>query len=560
MSADWRVFKVFRRDLWMFMAAEVAIILLIAANDIRAQNPESALDSLGVSAFLALLLSISLRMPSRLNGMPFPVTVQQRARLPLLAFVILFGSGIAGMLVVFSCFGFSLSQWCLLGMLILQRIPFYVLAFLLVYRFFQRVPHLIGFVFVVAFLPETMGDPANTVWGSWYFLLLPAALAMIAFFWVEIPQVLAGQDRLLVAQGPQAAAVMRDINIESRQTWVTWTGRITDAMLILGVLVVFWFKVSDLVLGAYLLRVQTYVSRPWLCWFPLGGLFLVHMISKEGYQRASASGFGPYASVWMSLMRMTIVLNPLVKALGVRKGVVSQCDQCRTAKFIWAKRCPHCGFSGPGTVLNKQMARLARGDAVRITMRQKLWIRLFIPMQFLFIWSLAGGAGNRPFESHSVLLGFSDAQAAAQAAAWIGEWIGTRAETDTWLAPAGTVGQIPQKYRVQVIYAEENSHMRVQAYGLRWDSAGALPDRLVDQLRQSLPATLDFTATPLNPRQARSPFMQTRTYLDNGLHWVRRDKLPQRTIRPRQSSNKAPVPIIEKPAKRMPAPPPKRVE
>ena len=332
MEGETQIFKVFRRNFWLVLGVEIAVILIIAVNDIRLHTPESALDSVGVAAILALLLSISLRMPSRLNRMPFPVSVAQRARLPVLAFLVLFGSGIAAVLAACTIFRFSLEQWGWLGILILQRVPFYVLAFLMVYRLFQRAPHLIGFVFMVVFwLPETMNDSGYTVWDSSYFLLLPAALAMIAFYWIEIPRQLAGQDRLSIAQRHQPMAVMRDMNIESRQTWITWTGSIMDSMLIFGVLLVFAFRMMNRSLGGDLLSIQTYVSRPWLCWFPLVGLLFLYGISKEGYQRAAASGFGPYSSVWMSLMRITIILNPLAKALGVKKGVVAQCDQCRTS-------------------------------------------------------------------------------------------------------------------------------------------------------------------------------------------------------------------------------------
>ena len=543
MNIYWQIFKVFRRNLWIVMGVEIAVTLLIAVNDIRLHTPESALDSLGVAAILALLLSISLRMPSRLNRMPFPVSVAQRARLPMLAFLVLFGSGIAAVLAACTIFRFSLEQWCWLGILILQCVPFYVLAFLMVYRLFQRAPHLIGFVFLVVmiWLPDTMNVSDNTVWDSWYFLLLPAALAMIAFYWIEIPRQLAGRDRLLIAHRHQPWAGMPDMSIESRQTWISWTGSIMDAVLIFGVLLVSAFRMMNRLSTGDLLSIQTYVSRPWLCWFPLVGLFFLYMMSKEGYQRAAASGFGPYSSVWMSLMRITIILNPLVKALGVKKGIVAQCDQCRTAKFIWAQRCPHCGFPGPGTILNKQMARLARGDAVRITIRQRLVFRLFLPLQLLLMFGVFS-VGSRPFEVDGSLLSFQSAEAASKAATWIEAWIETHADADTWLRSGASAVQAPQKYRLEVAYTEGWAFMSLQAYGLRWDSASQLPDLLVDHLAPSLKEAFDFTTTPMNRKQARCPFMQTRTYLDNKLHWVQRDKPPTRIIRPRKSKNSNPAP------------------
>ena len=146
MSVNWQLFKVFRRDLWMFLGAEVVMVFLISLGYIRSQSPESVLNSLGVASFLALLLSLSFRMPSRLNRMPFPVSVSQRALLPVLAFIALLGSGMAAILVAALFFGFSPFQWCVFVGMMLQRLPFYVLGFLLVYRVFQVVPpkHAVG--------------------------------------------------------------------------------------------------------------------------------------------------------------------------------------------------------------------------------------------------------------------------------------------------------------------------------------------------------------------------------------------------------------------------------
>jgi len=562
MNFSWQLLKVFRRDLWMFLGVEVVMVFFMALGFIRSQSPESALDSLGAASFLALLLSLSLRMPSRLNRMPFPVSVSQRALLPVLAFFVLLGSGMAAIFAAALFFGFSPFQWCAIVGMMLQRLPFYVLAFLMLYRLFQVTPHLIGCLFFLIFVPQIMNDIDETFWVSWYFLVLPAALALIVFYLFEIPKALAGQDRLLMVQANQPRAVMRDINIESRQTLMTWIGKIIDAILFFTVFLLFWFKIRGVLLGATPHSLQTYVSNPWLCWFPVTCVVLCTILSREGYRRAAASGFGPYTSAWMSLMRITIILYPVAEALGVKNGIVAQCDQCRTSKFIWALRCPHCGFAGPGTLQNKQMARLARGDTMRITMRQRLFARLFIPLQLLFAFGVAGMAGNRPFEAHTVLLSFQDAQVTAKAVTLIQEWVEAHTDTEPWLESTGLAEQIPQKYRLQVVYYEGNNHMSVQAYGLRWDSAESLPAMLVDHLDKSLKEAFTFTTSPMKPHDASSPFWQTRTYLDNKIHWVERDQ-----PRPMKSHKELPGPSPEiRPAAPVPAPPapvpapPKRLE
>ncbi|MCF7973827.1 MAG: hypothetical protein K9N55_08435 [Phycisphaerae bacterium] len=538
MTLMWQLFKVFRRNLWLYLGVEVVIVFLIALNDIRSQNPESALDSLGVSAFLALLLSLCLRMPSRLIRMPFPSSVTQRAMLPVLAFVILWACGIGAIFAAALFFGFSPAQWCIIVGLMIQRLPFYMLGFLMVYRLFQLTPHWVGCVFVVMFVPKILNDTEAAFWDSWYFVALPAALALIAFYLAEIPRTLAGQDRLLLAQGQnQPVSWMRDSNIDSRQTLITWVGRVIDAVLFFGAVLCI-----GLSFGEDFTRVQTYMARPWLSWIPLSVLFLFITLFREGYSRAAASGFGPYASVWTSLLRITIILNPLAEALGVKKGVVAQCDQCHTAKFIWAQHCPHCGFPGPGTILNKQMARLARGDALRITMRQRIGVRLMIPLQLLLMFGVFGRAGSRPFEAHTVLLKFQDAQVAAQAVSPIQAWIDAHADVSTKLEFTGGDGQIPQKYRLQVVYYQGNEYMTLEAYGLRWDPATQLPAIVADHLGKSLPEAGTFTVSPMKQRLAFSPFMQTRTYLDNKLHWVQRESPTPRRVNSQKNNKNVSAP------------------
>jgi len=556
MKLRWQLLNVFRREFWIYLGLEVLIVFVMAMNDIRRLKPESILDSLNVAACLALVLSLCLRMPSRLNRMPFPVSVRQRAMLPVLAYVVLWGSGIAAILVAALFFGFSPFDWDVLVVRMLQRIPFYLLAFLMVYRLMQVTPHLMAVVVWAGLLSRMMMDFDDTFWGSWHFFLaLPVALALIVFYLAEIPRELAGQDRLLIAQGPnQPVAWMRDLNITSRRTWMTGIGSLIDAILCFVVFLAFWFYILGS-FGASPIRVQTYISKPWLCWLPLSAILLGTVMFREAYGRAVASGFGPCSSVGMGLMRLTIILNPLTQALGVKKGVVARCDQCRTARFIWALRCPHCGFAGPGTILNKQVARLARGEAVGGTMRQKIFFRLFMPLQLLLVFGLSGGIGSRPFEAHTVLLKFPDAKIAAQAALHIEDWVEAHVETGRWLTSNEVTLQIPKKYRLQVVYSPDNDYMTAEAYGLRWDSEAQLPVILAERLGESLPEAAVFTISPMKSRDASCLFWQTRTYLDNKIHWVQREKFS-----PRKSRRTVPTPPLEKPVRNLPALPPKRVK
>jgi hypothetical protein len=203
------------------------------------------------------------------------------------------------------------------------------------------------------------------------------------------------------------------------------------------------------------------------------------------------------------------------------------------------------------------MARLARGDTVRISMRQKIIFRLFIPLQLLLMFGVFGRTGSRPFERHAELLRFPNAQVAQSAATFIEGWIETHSDTETWLRANASEVPIPQTYRFQVVYTEGADYMSLQAYGLRWDSASHLPGMLVDHLGQSLKEACDFTTTPMKVSSASSPFMQTHTYLDNSIHWVQRDK---DKVFPRKSSRKVPTPPLKNAGPKLPTSLPKRIE
>ena len=252
---------------------------------------------------------------------------------------------------------------------------------------------------------------------------------------------------------------------------------------------------------------------------PALGFFLLQSALKDAYRRAMASGFESYSAVWIALMPLTIVLSPVAQALGLKKGIVAQCDRCHSFKFIWSLRCPHCDFPGAGTIMNKQMARLARGDTVRVTRIQRVIVRLFIPLQIVLMFGFFGTVGNRPFESHTVLLSFQGSRAARQTATAMKDWVQAHPDADAWLASNGQSPKVPEKYRLHVEYDSNAGYLTVKAYGLRWDSAQDLPAILAESLK----GLGTFETSPLDKRDASGPLFGTRTYLDNQIHWIQRD-------------------------------------
>ena len=149
MNADWQLLKVFRRGLWMCVGIEVVLTALIAMNDIRRTTSGIGDGQLRRFMHLSSVLSLTLRIGSRLNAMPFPVSVKQRVWLPAAAFAILWGSGIVTIFISLLLLGSSLDQWPTIATLMLQRTPLYVLGCLFAYRFLQLKPYLMGFLFVI---------------------------------------------------------------------------------------------------------------------------------------------------------------------------------------------------------------------------------------------------------------------------------------------------------------------------------------------------------------------------------------------------------------------------
>ena len=400
--------------------------------------------------------------------------------------------------------------------------PFYGLAFLWIYRLIHLKPYLMGFTVWIFILPGIMDDKADAFWNAYYGLMLLTSLCLIGFYWKEIQHQFTQQDRLSSAQQPGRHSIfqVQDMNVTPDQTPLTWFGNTLDAVIMMGFAI--WMGTSlfkALQQSPPAISIESLLARPWLCFVVLFVPYWMFILIRDLYQRSVASGFAPGEAVWMTLMQVTIVLGPLAQALGVKKGVVARCDQCRHHKFIWAQHCPHCGFLGPGTVQNKKVALLAQGRPMGITIRQRLAKRLLIPFQCLFICGFLGMGSNRPFIIHPVHLSFTDAQTAREAAISIQNWIENHTDADTWLSSVEHPVQPPKQYRLNVRYQEGENYMSVWAYSLRWDKATGLSEILAEDLKHVLPETQKFTAAHTKEMPTTCPLGQLSTFLDNGIHW-----------------------------------------
>lgn len=73
----------------------------------------------------------------------------------------------------------------------------------------------------------------------------------------------------------------------------------------------------------------------------------IYAFFKRIYIQIRASGFSPLTSFLLFAMRLTLVLSPLVTALGVQRGQPVKCFFCGQWMLIWQTRCPHCQAQSP---------------------------------------------------------------------------------------------------------------------------------------------------------------------------------------------------------------------
>jgi len=530
MRSTYLLLKVFRRRIGICLFIEFVLVFLIAAADIRSNRPEQALEVFGIAFLIAFVLSMFISFRSRLSSWPFPVSTRQRAWLPMLAFGLIWTVGCLAILFAILYCGIGPSGTVQLILSMIARVPFYVLGFLFISRIWRARPHFMSFgVFMVIAANQTNAAWYQTL-ASTYALWWPAVLGAIAFYIYEAPIQLARQDRQCSGPGNNPiASRMGDLTVTCRRDAVTWIADTVEGAMFLCLIIGFLLSLLPLWNPN---SFQKLLSLPLLSMvFPLVFVFWLVIAFKSQYQCAAASGFGPVSAFWVSLMQMTIVLIPLAQTLGAKKGVVAQCDQCRTEKFLWALRCPHCGHVGAGTIANKRLARLAKGKSPLRHGRMRLLVGAFIPFQIFLMFGVFGATGGRPFVTHTVYLTLHDNQGQQSqdaAVARIQALFEDKAYLEDWLDACAEIDQLdphpPERFRLTVTQ-RASGFIWVHSSSLRWDPADALPGLLGQRLAEEVADICTVKVNEGRTSDERSPLLQTRSYLDNQIHWKEpRDK------------------------------------
>ena len=516
MNSSGLLLNVFRRKIGICLFVEFVIVLLIALENIGSSRFESLWDTLNVAFGLAAALSLLLWFQTGCNRLPFPVSVRQRAWLPMIAFGIICAAG--GLAITLAALWQPTVPYSLLWSLpsVLGRIPLYLLAFMVVIRIVRGKPFLIGFLFwFPIFIRSDRFEWFDACLSS-YSLWWPLALAALAYYVWEAPAHLGQQDRLMVGQtGGIHSFPIRDMQISERRVPRSWMGdAIEHAML----------PIAGLLFFTIILKSGTFfdgLSYPFLI-FPLLVIGSAVMMFRAFFHQAQCSGFSTPRAIGLGLMQMTAILVPLAQAMGVRKGLAAWCDSCRKRKFVWQFKCPHCENPGPGTVSNKHVAALVQGKPMQMPLRGRMVMKAMIPLQIVFMGVIAGGMSGRPFVSNGVSLVFGQSaslQAKEMAIDHVKEWIEANPSLEDWQLGSPVGEHVPEKFRL-IVTTYSTKSLSLRGLGLRWDPAVILSERIAEHLAESLADICPVRVVlPKKTRRTRGGTFQIRGYLDNQIHW-----------------------------------------
>jgi len=520
MKSSIALLRVFRRTLWIGLFVEVVVVLVTALHGLKPTQPDSLRNSFIVSYFLAAVLSLCLSFQSGCNRVPFPVSVRQRAWLPILVFV---GFWMAGMLTL----GFAVlvrAIWppvLVFSLLsLVAQMPLYLLLWLMAYRLWCSLPHLIVYPFFILLLITQYDNEWFQTCISTYHLWWPIPLIFIVYYVYELPHHFARLDRYLVGSRSKNTFAVRDQNISLQSHPVNWPGDYIESLwlaaltIILALFIIQGFK--PLYLQNSTITVVLSVILP---------LFVIVFNFVSIMQTARCSGFGPLSAIGVTCLNMTIVLAPLARTLGLRKGIAARCTHCRGLKFVWAPECPHCDTESAGTIQNKRLASVAPRHIRTMPNPRRVIARVMIPLQFFLIFGLMTSISNRPFITHQVSLLFDqdlDEHLRQQAIQKIQGLVETRPLLDDWmdLPPVSHASPVtPERYRINVKLFN-NKSLWVRSFGLRWDPAGSLPHPIAQRLADEIRDICEVMLVPSKKASySNGSPLQTRWYLDKRIHW-----------------------------------------
>ena len=255
------------------------------------------------------------------------------------------------------------------------------------------------------------------------------------------------------------------------------------------------------------------------------GLFTAFLIVRA-WQVTQASGFASIRGLTILLMQCSLVLLPLAWALGLKRGTIAKCSNCRYYKFLWAKDCPHCAHENAGTVAEFKSLLPWRKGVVPASTRSKQpsarnAYRQSIPIMLL-IMCLGSSSSDFHADHFTFSLAAENTATSEATIAEIKDYLGSIEDVRDWLNADGNEPLLlPERFRIVV--SEAPKELKVSCYWLKWEAADAVGERIKTRIQEEFPKLPLSSIVDEHSRNHSYVYTNPITlpnFLDDDIHWV----------------------------------------
>lgn len=267
--------------------------------------------------------------------------------------------------------------------------------------------------------------------------------------------------------------------------------------------------------------------------------FLLLLGIRHYWRIVGAHGFTGIKKGMFFLMNGSLVLIPITYLLGAKRGGVGTCTQCTRYKFLWAPKCPHCGFENTGEPLVEGIHLPGKRKKATESLAQKpvpgrMMYRLMIPF-YLLAFGVLTSSGIFYSETFTVLLNKDGVVAPEETAEEIKAYFMAQNDIEAWLNKDTTTNyEVPERFRVEVT-KRGNQLLEIKCFQLRWESKAGLAEQIRNHLLDEfshLPLSTnehiserDYSSVRVNP-------WRISTYLDSGIYWIIEESKEVESIEP----------------------------
>jgi len=292
--------------------------------------------------FMALVAGVGCAtltlLHTRLHKMPFPVTNRQFAYLPIVAYAIGWLAATVGLLL-----GQMGALWFthgnpfpLMADTLRPALAFLPWLGVLLLIFVRQLRNGTVFLLYIGFLPLIGGWDMSAL-SSLISFLWPVALALIVWLLYEAPAHAIGARQCTLTTNPYGTAMPDPWS--GPEVFRSRTVPVTVVLLMCGSATALYLILLTLGLPVPGGGTSSPVYRAFMgLGIPLAGFAW----GREMARQTRASGFSQGMTALLTPVRLLLVFEPFVTLIGIRRGTMVRCGQCRSSRFAWQRACPHC--------------------------------------------------------------------------------------------------------------------------------------------------------------------------------------------------------------------------